>query len=335
VESTISHASREAVVPGLVVVGASTGGVQALTTLVSDLPPDFPWAILVVLHVGNHHSVLPDLLASRGPLPAARARTEDRILPGRIYVAPPDRHLIVEDGHIQVTKGPKEHFTRPAIDPLFLSAALVYGRAVVGVVLTGALDDGTAGLQAVKECGGTTVVQDPDDAQDPSMPRNALKYVEVDHCSPIADMPALLVKLTRLAPALGASPQPERLVHEQALALAAGNPLENLAAIARPSTFVCPDCSGSLWQYKEGKPIRVRCHTGHAYTLKSLQYALTETADMALWTAARALQEQSFMLGALVAAQREDGDDDNAPELESVQRSVLLRARRLRQFTER
>lgn len=303
-------------------------------TLVSGLPTAFPWAILVVLHVGNHHSVLPGLLASSGPLPAAHAQNEERILPGRIYVAPPDRHLIVEDGHIQVTKGPKEHFTRPAIDPLFLSAALAYGTSVVGVVLTGTLEDGTAGLQAIKACGGMAVVQDPEDAQEPGMPRSALRYVAVDHCGPVAELAETLVKLTSSAPVPGAACRPEHLVHEDALARAQGDPVEHLAAIARPSTFVCPDCKGALWQYKEGQPIRFRCHTGHAYTLKTLQLALAETADMSIWSAVRALQGQGVLLGLLVATQREAGESDEAAKLKLIQQAVLLQARQLREFAE-
>ncbi|MDB5830143.1 MAG: protein-glutamate methylesterase (protein methylesterase)-like protein, partial [Variovorax sp.] len=296
-ESATLAVAPQQPVPGLVVIGASAGGVHALMTLVSGLPTAFPWAILVVLHVGNHHSVLPGLLASSGPLPAAHAQNEERILPGRIYVAPPDRHLIVEDGHIQVTKGPKEHFTRPAIDPLFLSAALAYGTSVVGVVLTGTLEDGTAGLQAIKACGGMAVVQDPEDAQEPGMPRSALRYVAVDHCGPVAELAETLVKLTSSAPVPGAACRPEHLAHEDALARAQGDPVEHLAAIARPSTFVCPDCKGALWQYKEGQPIRFRCHTGHAYPLKTLQLALAETADMSIWSAVRALQGQGVLLG--------------------------------------
>ena len=320
--------------PGIVVVGASAGGVNALMTLVAGLPANFPWAVLVVLHIGVHRSVLPDLLASRGPLPSSHASNEERILAGRIYVAPPDRHLVVEDGHMQVTKGPKEHFTRPAIDPLFLSAALAYGPRVVGVILTGTMEDGTAGLQAIKECGGMAVVQDPNDAQESEMPRSALKHVAVDHCGPIGGIAGALVGLTRSQRPTAIAAPPERLVHEHALTLAEGDPLEHLAAIARPSTFVCPDCSGSLWQYKEGSPVRFRCHTGHAYTLKTLQSTLAETVDMALWSAVRALQEQALLLGTIMAMHRDAGNSEEAAALEPVHQAVLEQANRLREVAE-
>ena len=319
---------------GIVVMGASAGGVSALMMLVSKLPPAFPWAILVVQHIGNHPSVLPKLLSSRGPLPAAHAQHEEPIMAGKIYVAPPDRHLLVEGGHIRLSKGPKEHFTRPAIDPLFLSAALAYGSRAVGVIVTGTLEDGTAGLQAIKQCGGVAVVQDPDDAQESEMPRSALKYVCVDHCVPISRMAGVLVSLTGRNPVNATIRTPEHLVHEQALALAQGNPMDHLTAIAQPSTFVCPDCSGSLWQLKESKPVRFRCHTGHAYTLKTLGHALAETANTALWTAVRALQEQSLLLQAQIAAQRSAGEHAEAEHLESVMHSVVRQARSLRELAE-
>jgi two-component system chemotaxis response regulator CheB len=318
---------------GVVVIGASAGGVNALLTLASQLPPTFPAPILVVLHIGSHHSVLPELLASRGPLPAAHARHEERMVAGRIYVAPPDRHLLVDNGSMRLSKGPKEHFTRPAIDPLFVSAALAYGPAAVGVVLTGTLDDGTAGLQAIKECGGLAVVQDPEDALEPSMPRSALTYVAVDHCGPIDGMADVLVALTEREH--GTSPgKPALLLHEQALAFAEGDPMEHLTAIANPSTFVCPDCSGSLWQLGKSRPVRFRCHTGHAYTLKTLQHALKETADEALWSAVRALQEQTFLLGAAVTAHREAGEDEEAHRAEESRLALVKQTNSLRALIE-
>lgn len=319
---------------GLVVIGASAGGVAALITLVSMLPKDFPWAILIVLHIGQHRSLLPQLLSERGLLPAAHARHEERIVAGRIYVAPPDRHLIVEDGHIALSKGPKEHFARPAIDPLFLSTTLAYGALAIGVILSGTLEDGTAGLQAIKECGGMAVVQDPEDAQESEMPRSALKYVDVDHCVPIASMAQVLVKLTHCEAMNTPFIRPPHLLHEQALALALGNQREHIAAIARPSTFVCPECSGSLWQLDAGKPIRFRCHAGHSFTLKTLQNALAEAANTAMWTAVRALQEQCFLLEALIAGHREAGEHAEAEHFESVRQAVQKQTEILREQTE-
>lgn len=182
-------------VPGIVVIGASTGGVKAIGVLAAALPADFAAAVLVVLHIGAHKSVLPWLLNRRGLLPARHPEDRDPIRPGHIYVAPPDHHLLVEPGHVRLSRGPRENWARPAVDPLFRSAARAYGPGVVGVVLTGGLNDGTAGLFEVKQRGGLTIVQDPADAISPSMPRSALRHVAVDHCLPLVDIPTLLAEL--------------------------------------------------------------------------------------------------------------------------------------------
>ena len=176
-------------------IGASVGGVEAVGFLASALPPDFAAAVLVVLHIGAHKSVLPRLLSQRGPLPAGYPGDGDLIRRGHIYVAPPDHHLLVEPGHVRLARGPRENWARPAVDPLFRSAARAYGPDVVGVVLTGGLNDGTAGLFEIKRHGGVAVVQDPRDAVSPGMPRSAMKQVAVDHCLPLLDIPALLAEL--------------------------------------------------------------------------------------------------------------------------------------------
>ncbi|MBA3597019.1 MAG: chemotaxis protein CheB [Methylibium sp.] len=280
----------------IVVIGASAGGVKALTTLAHNLPRNFPAALVVVLHVGSYRSVLPGILTRAGPLPATHARHEERVEPGRIYVAPPDHHLLLADERLQLSRGAKEHHSRPAIDPLFRSAALAYGPGAIGVVLTGRLDDGTAGLQAIKECGGTAIVQDPDEAEAPDMPASACRFVNVDHCVALAALPELLVTLTKRAPAAAHQPQRQWPAHEQAILLAEGDPMEHLGAIATPSSFVCPDCHGSLWEIVDAQPRRFRCHTGHAFTIRTLQDTLATTSDESLWSARRALQERLLLL---------------------------------------
>jgi two-component system, chemotaxis family, protein-glutamate methylesterase/glutaminase len=180
----------------IIVVGASAGGVEALRVLVGKLPGDLPAAVLVVLHVSpEHKSILPRILTGAGPLPAEHAKDGELLEPGRIYVAPPDRHMVVDDGAVGVTRSPPEGGHRPSVDTLFRSAARFHGARVVGVVLSGALDDGTAGLVAVKERGGVTVVQDPEEALCADMPRSALEHLKVDHCLPIAQIAALIDKL--------------------------------------------------------------------------------------------------------------------------------------------
>ena len=180
----------------IIVVGTSAGGVEALVRLVHDLPADLPAIVFIVIHVpARGQSRLPEILSRSGPLEAIHPTDGLLVSPGHIYVAPPDHHMLVEQGHVRVVRGPKENRHRPAIDPLLRSAALVYGPQVVGVILTGALDDGTAGLLAIKQRGGVAVVQDPREALYAGMPQNALANVSVDYCVPLADMGSLLTRL--------------------------------------------------------------------------------------------------------------------------------------------
>lgn len=181
--------------PRIIVVGASVGGISALTMLVSGLAPDLNAAVCVVQHIGPHRSTLPELLSATGGMPATHAEDGMPLQAGTIYVAPPDHHLIVWPGRLHLSRGPRENRTRPAIDPLFRSAAASYGPDVIGVVLTGWLDDGVAGLLAIKDRGGIAVVQDPASARAPDMPHNALKHVAVDHCVALTDMAPLLTRL--------------------------------------------------------------------------------------------------------------------------------------------
>jgi len=299
--------ARSSAVKQLVVIGASAGGVSALSALVARLPSDFAAPLLIVLHIGAHRSILAEILDRSGALPVEEARQGQRIEAGRIYVAAPDRHLLVIDRTLHLSLAAKEHHTRPAIDPLFVSAALARDTHAIGVVLTGRLDDGTAGLQAIKICGGTAVIQDPADAEAPDMPASALRHVEVDHCVPLADMAELLTSLaarpvddTLLRPA--ALP----LVHEQALFLAKGDPMEHLALLGKPSSYACPECHGGLWEVSGARPRRFRCHTGHGFSLRTLQDTLAEAADESLWNARRALQERLLLLREMETAPTEE-----------------------------
>ena len=291
----------------LVVIGASAGGVHALSALVARLPADFPAPVLIVLHIGAHRSILAEILDRSGPLPVEQARQGRSIEAGRVYVAAPDRHLLVIDDTIHLSLGAKQHHTRPAVDPLFLSAALAHGTRAIGVVLTGRLDDGTAGLQAIKLCGGTAVVQDPADADVPDMPASALRHVDVDHCVPLAEMAPLLASLaSRAVETTQPGPPPAPLVHEQALFLSKGNPMEHLALIGSPSSYACPECHGGLWEVNGAQPRRFRCHTGHGFTLRTLQDTLAEATDESLWNARRAVQERLLLLREMETAPDED-----------------------------
>jgi two-component system chemotaxis response regulator CheB len=299
----------------LIVIGASAGGVQALRALAAGLPPTLPAAVCVVLHVGANRSALPEILSDAGPLPAAHARAGDRLAPGRILVAPPDHHLLVQDDRVTLSRGPREHHTRPAVDPLFRSAALSAGPRVVGVLLTGGGDDGSAGLQAIQACGGLVVVQDPADAEDPGIPTSALAAVAADHVEPLHRIAALLADLSR-SPAPPAAPPPAWLVHEHMSSLGKGNAMDELQQIGRPSTFVCPECRGTLWQIDSSRPPRFRCHTGHAFSLASLAAAQSQATEDALWSAVRALQEKETLLRRVVELDRQAGDEGHARHIE-------------------
>jgi two-component system chemotaxis response regulator CheB len=295
----------------LVVVGASFGGVEALLALASALPPDFPAFIAVVQHIGTQQSILPQLLSRAGPLHAVHPSDGERLRQGRIYVAPPDHHLLVTRDSLRLSRGPRENYTRPAIDPLFRTAALHWGAAAIGVVLTGELDDGTAGLAAIKACGGLAVVQDPQEAVAPSMPASALANVEVDHCVLLKAIAPLLSRL--VAPPSSAAPiaAPESLRREQAI-FEGVKPMENLRAIGTPSQLTCPDCGGTLSEVQSARPLRYRCHTGHAYTVRSLESAQADQTDHGLQASLRALKEREQLLRRLAAVSRGLGEEAQA-----------------------
>lgn len=318
----------------VVVIGASAGGVRALRELVAALPADFGAAVFIVLHIGAHSSTLPAILALASENPVMQAVDGQPFEAGRIYVAPPDQHLLLEAGVMRVTHGPKEHHTRPAIDPLFRSAALNLGPRVIGVLLTGRLDDGTAGLQAIKACGGLVLVQDPQEAEEPAMPSSALRHVAVDHCLALESMAARLAELvSTVAPA--AAPPPQPIEHEHAVSLQRGGKvMKDLEAIASPSTLVCPDCNGTLWEIRNSDPPRYRCHTGHGFSLRTLQMAQEESTEHALWSAIRALHEKQLLLDQLAAMARRQGSDADAANAGSEAARVGQQIKLLQELAE-
>lgn len=296
----------------LVVIGASFGGVEALITLVAGLPREFPAYLAVVQHIGLQPSVLPELLSRAGPLKAVHPHEGERLRLGTIYVAPPDQHLLVRPDSVHLSRGPRENHTRPAIDPLFRTAALHWGRQAIGVVLTGELDDGTAGLSAIKACGGRTVVQDPQEAVAPSMPSSALANVQVDHCVLLPGIAPLLTRLVGpAAPVQSPDLPPDALLREQSV-FEGVEPMANLQAIGTPTQLTCPDCGGTLSEIEGGRPLRYRCHTGHAYTAKSLESAQAEQTDHALQASFRALKEREQLLRRMAGVSRSLGDDAQA-----------------------
>jgi two-component system chemotaxis response regulator CheB len=291
----------------LVVIGASAGGVNALLTIAGQLPPGFAAPVCIAQHIGRDPSLLPELLGYRGANPARHASNGERLVPGTLHVAPPDCHLLVEDGIVRLNRGPKENHARPAIDPLFRSAAFSHGPRVIGILLTGQMDDGTAGLQAIKDCGGTVIVQDPATAEEPEMPRNALMHVAVDHCVPLDRIAPLLVQLVQGDAGIAAPPVPLQVAREVAINQGDAT-VQQLEGIASPSTLTCPDCGGNLWEMKDHRPLRYRCHTGHAFSPVSLARAQQDVAEQALWSAVRALREREILLRRLAGVATGLGD---------------------------
>ncbi|CAN5656965.1 chemotaxis protein CheB [soil metagenome] len=280
----------------IVVVGASAGGVEALVTLTAQLPADLPAAIFVVLHTpSNTPSRLPEILNRNNSLPTKIAEDGEPIRLGQIYLAPPDNHMVLKANQVQIVHGPRENLWRPAIDPLFRSAAVTHGARAIGVILTGMMDDGAAGLVAVKRCGGCAVVQAPTDAAFPEMPSSALAHVEADYTLPLAEMGAVLDRLVR-EPA-GASPMvPEELWLENQIVERMTSHLEQASQLGEQVPISCPECGGPLWEMKADDTRRYRCSVGHAYTAQTLLADQTHETESALWYALRTLEERANML---------------------------------------
>lgn len=312
----------------IVVFGASTGGVEALALLVQALPRDLPAAIFVVLHLSPEvPSHLPEILNRHSRLPARHPRDGEPIQLGHIYVAPPDRHLLLEGGVVRVVRGPRENRHRPAVDPLFRTAALAYGPRVIGVVLTGALDDGTAGLYAIKQRGGVAIVQDPRDAMIASMPESALEYVAVDYCVPLHELAPLLARTVHeRAPSSAAFPASRELVYESHIAELDENAMENDQEIGTLAALTCPECGGPLWELHDGRLLRFRCRSGHAYSGESAFAAKSEALDEALWEAYNSLRESGIMARRLAAEARERGHQAVAARFERRASEQLRRA---------
>lgn len=281
----------------VIVVGVSAGGMDALTRLVAQLPLGFAASVFIVQHMASDATgdALLRTLGKHCALPCSRAQDGEQFETGHVYLSPPDHHMMIGEGKIQITKGTHENRSRPAIDPLFRSAAISYRNRVIGVLLTGYLDDGTAGLMAIKRCGGICVVQDPADAAYPDMPQNALDQVEVDHCLPLSEMGALFSRL--LQRELGApGPVPESIAIEARIAARVSSDLRSVHALGHQVPFNCPGCGGVLWQVEDTDALRFRCHTGHAYTAPVLLAEQSSKIEETLWVALRMFEERRNLL---------------------------------------
>lgn len=262
----------------VIVIGASAGGVEALQDLARHLPADLPAAVFVVLHISaRSRSFLPEILARAGPLLARHAEDAAIIEYGQIYVAPPDYHLVIERDHMHLTSGPKEQHHRPSINVTFRTAAAAYGDRVVGVLLSGELDDGTAGLWEIDRRGGVTIVQNPEEAPFPSMPLSALREIEVDHTVSLAEMGPLISFLAK----------EESL---EPLGIERGE-FEGKKMDPQLTDLTCPECRGTIWEIERGNSKDYRCRVGHTYSAKSMLVSHFATQEKTLYAAMVALEE--------------------------------------------
>jgi two-component system chemotaxis response regulator CheB len=317
----------------IVVIGASAGGVEALRETVGSFPADFPAPILVVLHVPAYQpSALPEILSRSGPLRASHALDGEKLKRGQIYVAPPDHHLLLHGQSIAVTRGPKENRFRPSIDALFRSAAYTHGPRAIGIVLSGALDDGTSGLWSIKRLGGLAIVQRPSEARHDSMPTSAIQQVEVDYTVPAGEIGPLVSRLVadkpRAAPR-GTRGDQKRMQIEVAIATEDAAFQKDMMKLGDPSPFTCPECHGVLFRIQEQKTARFRCHTGHAYTESSLIEGGMESTGEMLWQVMRSYEEAVMMLQDMALHLKEAGDSKRASVCLAKARDLEKRSRKM------
>lgn len=291
----------------IIVIGGSSGATVPLKQILGRLPEDLPAAVFVVLHIpAQGIGILSTVASAAGRLPVVQAESGMVIERGRVYLAAPDHHLLVYESHMMLGRGPRENMSRPAIDPLFRSAALQYGPRVIGVVLSGLLADGAAGLNAIKRCGGMTLVQDPADAMADEMPLRAMEATTVDLCVAGAKIGDVLSDLAREA-AGAAFPVPAEIRLEVEIAAGERIGSTSLSGIADPSPLTCPSCGGVLSTLKAGQPLRFRCQVGHAYTVDALAREQEGRVDEALRVALRIIEERAELVHRMAEDGRQSG----------------------------
>ncbi|MGB3221873.1 MAG: chemotaxis protein CheB [Desulforhopalus sp.] len=282
--------------PYIIVIGASKGGINALSRLVSFFPDNLPAAIFIVQHSSpDYKSHLDEILSTKGVLPVIQPQNGEKIKSGTIYVAPSNRHLVIKDNHVTIPFGPHENRVRPSIDVLFRSAAAHHTSRVIAVLLTGYLDDGVSGLFAVKRCGGTVIVQDPDDAEVPDLPRNAIRFMEIDHILPLKEIAAQLIDTVH-QPVGDAVEVPEEIMTDIKVSEHTVPGLERMKNIGTITPFTCPDCGGTMWDAKNEPAGRLVCHTGHSFTMDSFLKGQAEVIEDSLWAAIRFFDERIKIL---------------------------------------
>lgn len=318
----------------IVVIGASAGGVSTLLELTRELH-GFRGSLLVVVHVSQSSpGVLPQLLGNVGTLTASFAQNGESPLPGHIYVARPGFHFLIRNQRFELTHGPRENGFRPAVDPLFRTAARNFGKRVVGVVLSGGLDDGTDGLRIIKEFGGIAIVQDPQEAILPSMPQSAIQNAPVDHVAKVKDIARLLRRYAGEEVAEGSAMNKESSdrpdVTENGDAA-----LRHPGALGPPSMLTCPDCGGALWEFTAGRQLRYRCHVGHLYTGDGLTERMDESLEQTLWSAVRALEEAAALRMRMAALAEKGNWSQMSPPYRQHAEEFRQRAQTIRSLLRR
>lgn len=321
----------------IIVIGASAGGVQALSTLVAELPAGLPAAVFIVLHIpADVPSLLPGILRRESSLPVGHAVNGEEIRQGRIYVAPPDHHLLIENDRAKLVHGPKENLHRPSIDALFRSAARWGGPRTIGVVLTGARDDGTTGMRAIKQRDGITIIQDPSEAAFPSMPLSVMQDIKVDYALPLRQIAPLLYTLSReTVEEEGRYPVPDEIEIETRITeqeMESDELIASVEKLGRISKLTCPDCHGALWEMHDDELLRYRCHVGHAYSAESLSEGQSQMLEVALWSAVRALEEKMILARRIVERARKANHHRAANMFETRARQAEEHSSVLRQL---
>jgi len=321
--------------PTLVVIGASAGGVEALLKLTNRLPETFQAAVLIVIHVSSQvPSYLPQVLGRQCKLPVTHAKNGEPIQAGHVYIAPPDHHLIVQDGKLRLSHGPRQNGHRAAIDLLFESAARNHKKGVLGVILSGMLDDGSRGLHTIKRCDGITVVQDPEDALYPSMPNNALTRISIDHTLQASMIGEQLANwVSEVAPRLEDDPPME--TEETEFVFEDKHRFEMGQMQDTRTMLTCPDCGGVLWEMGDGADPHYRCHVGHVYSIESLESYKDDILERALWEAVRTLEENASLARRMATTAREANRTISMERFEACARQHAENANLIRGLLER
>jgi two-component system chemotaxis response regulator CheB len=318
----------------IVVIGASAGGIEALLVLFRALPPDTGASYFVVQHLSPHYgSELDHILQSVTAMSVSFADDQQRIMPDTVYLAGPDRHLLVEGNRIRITRGPKESRSRPAIDPLFRSVALAFGPRVIGVVLSGSLDDGTAGLWHIKDRKGLAFVQDPEQAAYSSMPDSAIENVDTDFVGSIDQLAARIASEVAQDLPLPIAAAPSHGLQVETMVALGGNAMQNgVLDLGKASKYTCPECQGVLMQIQDGRMVHFRCHTGHAYSLQSLLTEVNDTVDKSLWSTIRAIEERILILEHRAELADKNGQTARAAQLRAKAERAEQKCKPLREL---